>query len=82
MAPTRGDVVAMEGGVGGIFTVRLSCTELEPLAFVAVAVKAKVPPAVGVPLMIPVPGPNESPAGSVPLVIAQVIGAVPVATKV
>ena len=72
----------MDGGIGGVFTVRLSCLELEPPAFVALIVGVKTPAAVGVPLMMPVEDPNVSPAGSVPLVRAHVIGLVPVAANV
>ena len=72
----------MEGGVGGAFTVRLNGLELEPPAFFALTVKVKTPGAVGVPLMMPVEDPKESPAGSAPLVTLHVIGAVPVAARV
>ena len=78
-ARAKGDVVTMEGGV---FTVKLSCLELEPPALAALAVKVKTPGAVGVPLTMPVEDPRESPAGSVPLVTLHVIGAVPVADRV
>jgi hypothetical protein len=67
---------------GGVFTVRLNCVELEPPALVAVIVNVNTPAAVGVPMMIPVEDPKESPAGSVPLVTLHVIGAVPVAATV
>jgi hypothetical protein len=72
----------MEGGVGGALTVRLNGLELEPPALVAVMVKVKMPGAVGVPLMMPVEDPKESPAGTAPLVTLHVIGAVPVAARV
>jgi hypothetical protein len=68
--------------VTGVFTVRLNCSELEPPALVALAVKVKMRGAVGVPLTMPVEDPKESPAGSVPLVTLHVIGAVPVAARV
>ena len=67
---------------GGVFTVRVSDLELEPPALVALAVKVKMPGAVGVPLTMPVEDPKESPAGSVPLVTLHVMGAVPVADRV
>ena len=67
---------------GAVFTVRLNWVELEPPALAAVMVNVKTPAAVGVPLMIPVEDPKESPAGSVPLVTLHVIGAVPVAARV
>ena len=76
---TGRDMVVM---VGGAFTVRLNCWELEPPALVALAVKVETPMAVGLPLMMPVEEPKESPAGSVPLVTVQVIGEVPVAVSV
>ena len=72
----------MEGGVGAAFTVRLNCLELEPAALVAPTMNVKTPAAVGVPRMVPVEEPRVSPAGSVPLVTAHVIGVVPEATKV
>jgi hypothetical protein len=68
--------------MGGAFTVILNDLELEPPAFVAVIVGVKTPAAVGVPLMTPVEDPRLSPAGSVPLVTLQIIGAVPVAARV
>jgi len=40
-------------------------------------VKFDVPPLAGVPLITPVDGANERPAGNVPAVVAQVYGAVP-----
>ncbi len=62
-------------------TVRLNCAELDPPALVAVIVNVKMPDAVGVPLIVPVE-PRASPAGSEPLVTAQVMGAVPVVVSV
>ena len=47
------------------------------LESVAVTVKFDVPPAVGDPVMSPLPLSSGSPAGSDPLVTAQVTGAVP-----
>ncbi len=67
---------------GAEFTVRLNSRELEPPVLVAAIVKVKTPDAVGVPLRTPVEDPKLSPAGSVPLVNAQVIGVVPVAVIV
>ena len=67
----------MEGGVGGAFTVRLSCLELPPPALVPLTVNVETPAAAGVPPMVPVEEPRVSPAGSVPLVTAHVIGVVP-----
>ena len=67
---------------GSVFTVRLSDLELDPPALLALAVKVKTPAAVGVPLMMPVEGAKESPAGSAPLVMLHVMGAVPVAARV
>lgn len=46
-------------------------------ASVTVAVKLAVPLAVGVPEMIPVAGTRVSPAGRLPVVIAQAYGPVP-----
>lgn len=63
----------------GAFTVRLSWSEFEPPAFDAMSVGVNTPADVGVPLMTPVDGAKESPAGKAPLVTLQVIGAVPVA---
>ena len=71
----------MEGGVGGALTIRLNWVELEPAALVAVMVKVKTPVAVGIPLIMPVEDPKESPAGSAPLVTLHVMGAVPVAAR-
>jgi hypothetical protein len=48
----------------------------------AATVKANAPEAVGVPLMIPLEDPRESPAGKAPLVTLHVIGAVPLAVRV
>jgi hypothetical protein len=81
-AAGKGDAVPMEGGVGGVVTVRLNCSELEPPALVAVILKAKIPGAVGVPPMTPVDAPKESPGGSAPLVTLHAIGAVPMAARV
>ena len=67
---------------GAAFTVRLSCVELLPKALVAVTVKVATPGVVGVPLMTPVEAFKVSPAGSVPLVTAHVIGALPEALRV
>jgi hypothetical protein len=72
----------MEGGVGGVVTIRLNGWELEPPALAAVMVKVKMPATVGVPLMRPVEDPKESPAGRAPLVTLHVIGAVPMAARV
>jgi hypothetical protein len=76
----------IDGGVTatimGAFTVRLSCFEFEPPAFVAVTVGVKTPAAVGVPLMTPVDVAKDNPAGSAPLVTLHVIDAVPVAAIV
>jgi hypothetical protein len=76
----------IEAGVSeietGAVTLRLNCADAEPPAFVAVIVKVEVPATVGVPLMTPVEEPSKSPAGSVPLAILQVMGAVPVAVRV
>ena len=78
----NGDEVTMEGGVGAAFTVRLSCLASLPTALVAPTVSVETPAAVGVPLMVPVEEPRVSPAGSVPLVTAHVIGVVPPANRV
>jgi hypothetical protein len=67
---------------GGAATVRLNCVALDPPAFIAVTVKVEAPAVVGVPLMMPVEDPKDSPAGSAPLVTLHVIGAVPVAASV
>ena len=74
-------MVPMDGGVGAAFTFRLSCYELLPAALVARTVNVATPAAVGVPLRTPVEDPRLSPAGSVPLVTAHVIGVVPAATN-
>ena len=71
----------IEGGVGGVVTVRLNCSELEPPELEAVTVKVKVPATVGVPLMRPVDGPKVSPVGRAPLATLHVMGAGPVADK-
>ena len=78
--PKVGDVGISETDTG-VLTVRLNCAEFDPPALVAVIVGVKMPDAVGVPLIMPVE-PRVSPVGSVPLVIAQVIGVVPVAARV
>lgn len=65
---------------GGLFTVRLNCTEPVPNAFVAVIVKVATPCAAGVPVMTPVDVFRVSPAGNVPVVTAHVIGVLPEAT--
>jgi hypothetical protein len=66
-AAGKGDAVPMEGGVGGVVTVRLNCSDVEPPALVAVILKVKIPGAVGVPPMTPVDDPKESPGGRAPL---------------
>ena len=63
------------------FTVRLSNSELLPAELVAVTVNVDTATAVGVPLRTPVEEPRATPAGSVPLVTAQVIGVVPLAAN-
>ena len=50
--------------------------------FVALTVKSKIPAVVGVPKISPVFGFKFNPFGKLPLSIAQVIGAVPVALSV
>ena len=54
-------------------------TVVFPAVFVALTVKFDVPIAVGVPVIAPLVAFKLKPAGSVPLLIAQVIGVVPVA---
>ena len=56
--------------------------ELFPAELVALAVKLNVPIAVGVPVITPVDAFIFKPVGSLPLVIDQVIGVVPVALSV
>ena len=56
--------------------------ELFPAEFVALTVKLKVPIAVGVPVIAPVDTFILKPVGSLPLVIDQVIGVVPVTLSV
>lgn len=68
--------------VGAAFTVTVNCLELLPKELVAVMVTVAVANAVGVPLRRPVDAFNVSPAGSVPLVTAQVIVALPEAANV
>jgi hypothetical protein len=83
VAVGKGDTMVMEGGIIGAFTVRLSCAELEPPAFVAVTANVKTPAALGVPPRTPVEEPSVSPAGSVePLATVKVMGVVPVAVRV
>ena len=53
-----------------------------PALLVALTVKLNVPVAVGVPVIAPVAVFKLNPVGSLPLLIAQVIGAVPVALRV
>ena len=53
-----------------------------PATFVALAIKLNVPAAVGVPVIAPLVVFRLKPVGSVPLLIAQVIGVVPVALSV
>ena len=66
---------------GDSFTVMLSCFEVDPPAFVALAVNAKTPDVVGIPLMTPVELARESPAGSAPPETTHAIGVVPVAVS-
>ena len=53
-----------------------------PAALNALTVKLDVPAVVGVPVIAPVSTFKLKPAGRLPMVIAQVIGVVPVAVKV
>ena len=53
-----------------------------PAEFVTLTEKPDVPAVVGVPEMTPVAAFKLKPAGSVPLLISQVIGVVPVAVSV
>ena len=68
--------------VAGVLTVRVSSLELLPTELLAVTVNVETPAAVGVPPSTPVEAPRVRPAGSVPLVTAQEMGAVPVAAMV
>lgn len=79
-APTSKEVsTGAEIESGGVFTV----SAREPVVAVALALsvteteKLEVPVAVGVPVIIPVVAPSESPAGRLPLETLQVYGAVP-----
>ena len=67
---------------GGVFTVRVSCSELLPNALVAVTVKMATPNAVGVPLITPEEVFKVSPAGNAPPETAHVIGVLPEAARV
>ena len=60
----------------------LACASIVMLCVFALTVSVKTPAAVGVPLRIPLEEPRLNPAGSVPLVTAHVIGAVPPAIRV
>ena len=62
---------------GAALTVRVNCLEVLPKALVAARVRVAVPGAVGVPPITPTTVFISIPAGSAPLVIAQVIGAGP-----
>ena len=74
-------MVVIEGGVGGVVTVRLNDAELEPPELEAVTVKLKAPATVGVPLIRPVDDARVSPAGRAPLVTLHVMGPGPVADR-
>ena len=68
--------------VGITVTTILMLLVVFPAEFVALTVKLNVPITNGVPVIVPVVAFKLKPAGSVPLDIAQVIGAVPVALSV
>ena len=68
--------------VGTAVTTMLRALVPLPVAFVALTVKLNVPIAVGVPVIAPVASFKLRPAGSVRLEIDQVIGVVPVASRV
>ena len=65
-------VTEIEAGVCVVAAI-VRVNVFEPLwpPLVARTVNVKVPFAVGVPLIVPVPAPSESPPGSDPLVTAQ-----------
>ena len=67
--------------VGTALTTMLKAFVTLPSAFVALTVKSNVPAAVGVPETTPALL-KLKPPGKLPLDIAQVIGAVPVAASV
>ena len=66
----------------GLLIVIERLLELLPAVFVAVTVNVLVAAVVGVPLITPVLALSDNPAGSEPLVMLHVIGAVPVAASV
>jgi len=63
-----------------VMTILMSLV-LFPAALIALTVKAYVPIAVGMPVIVPVVSFKLIPVGSVPLDIDQVIGVVPVAVS-
>ena len=79
MIPPGRDVVVMAGFAE--MTMLRSLVAF-PALLVALTVKLKVPAAVGVPVIAPLDVFRFKPVGSVPLLIAQVMGVVPVAVRV
>ena len=80
--PSGKEVVVIDGDVGAGLMTMLSALVAFPAAFVALTVKSDVAAVVGVPVITPVAVFKLSPPGRLPLAIAQVIGAVPVALRV
>ena len=77
MLPGRDGVVI----IGISETIMLRLTVAFPTEFVALTVKLNVPVAVGMPVIAPLVAFRFRPVGNVPLLIAQVIGVVPVAAS-
>src|SRR4029077_3791396 len=67
----------MAGQASAAITTGYARVPGQPLLSVAGVVKLKVPNVVGVPVMAPVAGLSDSPAGSTPLDTANVYGPVP-----
>src|SRR5436190_7555742 len=67
------DVIASAGAI----VMEMICVSVAPAKSTTLTVNARVPGVVGVPVMAPVLPSRLSPAGSAPMVIDQVNGAVP-----
>ena len=75
-------VVVIVGTAAAVLMTMVRALVAFPALFVALTVKLDVPTDVGVPDIVPVFTFKPKPAGRLPIVIAHVIGAVPVAARV
>jgi len=80
--PAGKEAVVIVGATGAELITMLSALVAFPALFVALTVKLKVVAVVGVPVIAPVDAFKLRPPGRLPLAIAHVIGAVPVAARV